>query len=99
MGFETSSSRSLIKLYGIVASGMAIFAAFALFGLANPQTARTITEETTITYSLGGKCVVDAKDSVLSAKTISGCDLPVGTKVTVSYKKGLPEAQIVSQPP
>jgi len=100
MAFEGVSTRSLMILFGIVAAGGGMMVAIFGFGLGNPATQRpTITEDVTIQFSSGGQCIVDTQDSVLSAKTISGCDLPVGTKVTVSYQKGLANAQIVSQEP
>jgi hypothetical protein len=87
-------------LFGLIAVGGGIMVAIFGFGLGNPAMQRpTITEDVTIEYSSGGRCVVDTKDTVLSTKTITGCDLPVGTKVTVSYQRGLSEAQIVSQSP
>lgn len=100
MAFEGTSTRSLLILFGIVGAGGAIMVGIFGFGLGNPATERpTITEDVTIRYSSGGKCVVDTKDDVLSAKTISGCDLPEGTEVTISYQKGFSTAQIVMQPP
>jgi|GEM_PF-2829706 len=100
MAFEGASTRSLLVLFGLIGIGGAIMVAIFGFGLGNPATQRpTITEDVTIKFSSGGQCVVDTNDDVLSAKTISGCDLPVGTKVTISYQKGLPNAQVVSQIP
>jgi hypothetical protein len=100
MAFEGMSTRSLMTLFGIVAAGGIVMVAIFGFGLGNPATQRpTITEEVIIKFTSSGQCIVDTEDSVLSAKTINGCDLPIGTKVTISYQKGLANAQIVSQAP
>jgi hypothetical protein len=32
----------------------------------------------------------------MSSKTIPNCDLPVGSKTTITYKSGLPTAQLDS---
>ena len=95
MALEGTSTRSMMLLFGIIAAGAMIFMATAVFPATNLVRA-TVTEEATVVESSGGKCIVDTKDTMLSSKTISGCDLPLGSKVKVSYQKGLPTAQIVS---
>ena len=95
MAFESASTRSLMILFGVIAAGAIIFMATAVFPATN-LIRGTVTEEATVVESSGGKCIVDTKDTALSAKTISGCDMSVGSKVKVSYQKGLASAQIVS---
>lgn len=95
MSFEGMSTRSMLILFGVIVAGVAIFMATAVFPATN-LIRETITEETTIIESSGGKCVVDTKDMTLSSKTINGCDLSVGSKVKVSYQKGFSTAQLVT---
>lgn len=95
MAFEGTSTRSLMILFGIIAAGAMIFMAIVVFPATNLVRA-TVTEEATVIESSGGKCIVDTKDTALSSKTISGCDMPIGSKVKVNYQKGLVSAQIVS---
>lgn len=95
MAFESMCSRSLVIIFGVIAAGAAIFIATFVFPAKN-LIRETVTEEVTIANSSDGKCVVNTNDAILSAKTISNCNLPEGTKVKVSYQQGLPNARIVS---
>ena len=95
MAFETTSTKSMIMLFGILAAGAAIFISFAVFPASN-LIRETTTEEGVILFSSNNECVVETPDEI--PKTIKNCGLPEGTKVTVSYQRGMYEATIVSQP-
>ncbi|MFY9299587.1 MAG: hypothetical protein WAO91_00150 [Candidatus Nitrosotenuis sp.] len=55
----------------------------------------TATEEITVSGKLDIKCIVDTSYSIMSSKTIEGCDLEVDSKSTVTYKKGPLTAEMV----
>lgn len=95
MAFETTSTRSLVVLFGILAAGAAIFIALVVFPSSN-LIRETVTEEGVVKFSSGGECIVETSDQI--PKTIKNCDLPVGSQVTISFQKGMYEANIVSQP-
>lgn len=95
MSLETASTKSLVMLFGIIAAGAAIFIALAVFPATN-LIRETVTAEGVVTFSSNGECVVDTPDGI--PKTVKNCDLPAGTKVTVSYQQGMYEAEIVLQP-
>lgn len=86
-----------LVIIGIIIAGAVILTIY--FGLPSISqiTPETVTEEVTITTSAGGICLANTKDAATPSKTIADCDLPEGTKVTISYQKGLPLARIVSQ--
>lgn len=95
MSSEGFTNRSMTVLFGIIAVAVIIFFAISMF----PKSyiiRDTITEDAVITGVTGGNCIADTKDDPMSSKIIKGCDLSIGTKVTISYKKGLPNAEIVS---
>lgn len=86
--------RSLTVLFCIAAAAIVAFFAVSMF----KDTALvrdSVTEEVAISGKTDGNCVVDTTDLVMSSKTISNCDLEVGTKVTAKYKKGLSTAELV----
>lgn len=60
-----------------------------------PLVREQITEEVAINSKIDNSCVIETSDSVMSAKKIENCDLEVGTKVKVTYRKALPTAEIV----
>jgi hypothetical protein len=92
MSFERK--RSLPVLF-IIAS-VAIIAVFAASMFKDLTVLRqTITEENTVAGKLDSKCIIDTSDSTMSSKTINNCDLQIGEKATVTYKKGMPTAEIV----
>lgn len=92
MSFE--GKRSLPVLF-IIAS-VAIIAVFAASMFKDLTVLRqTVTEEKMISGKLDDKCVIDTSDSTMSSKTIENCDLQIGEKATVTYKKGMPTAVIV----
>jgi hypothetical protein len=95
MAFETTSTTSLIVLFGILAAGAAIFIAFTVFPASN-LIRETVTEEGVILSSSNDECVVETSDQI--PKTIKNCDLEEGSKVTVKFQSGMYEATIVSQP-
>ena len=95
MSFEGVSTRSMLILFGVIVAGVAIFMATAVFPATN-LIRETVTEEATIVESSGGKCIVDTKDTTLSSKTVNECELPVGSKVQVSYQKGFATAKLVT---
>lgn len=88
-------SRNLTVLFCIVA--VAIVAFFAVSMFKDTTLVRdSVTEDVTIIGKTNGNCVIDTVDPVMSSKTVSNCDLEVGTKVTAKYKKGLSTAELVS---
>ena len=95
MSFEGTKSRNLTVLFGIAAAAIVGFFAVSMF-MGAPIIRDTITEEVSIMAKTGTDCIVDTKDSIMSSKTITGCDFPVGTNVKITYKSGLPTAQIES---
>lgn len=95
MTLESTSTRNLLIIFGLVAAGAAIFVAVAVFPATN-LIRETMTAEGVIASSSKGQCVVDTPDGI--PKTIKDCELPVGTKVTVSFQEGMYEAKIVSAP-
>lgn len=95
MSFEGVSTRGMLVIFGVLAAGAAIFMATVVFPATNLMR-ETVIEETTVIESSGGKCIVDTKDMTLSSKTINGCDLPVGSKVKISYQKGFSTAELVT---
>jgi hypothetical protein len=82
-------------MIGVIAAAAAIFIAVVVFPATN-LIRETVTSEGVIASSSNGECVVDTPDQI--PKVIKNCDLPVGSKVTVSYQQGMFEATIVSQP-
>ncbi|MFQ5941662.1 MAG: hypothetical protein ACE5KA_08205 [Nitrososphaerales archaeon] len=95
MALETTGTRNLAILFGLVAVGAAILLATAVFPATN-LIRETVTAEGVIVSSSNGICVVDTADGI--PKTIKNCDLPVGSSVTVRFQEGMYEANIVSQP-
>lgn len=95
MAFETTSTKSLVILFGVLAAGAAIFISVIVFPASN-LVRETTTGEGVILSTSNNECVVETPDEI--PKTIKNCDLAEGTKVTVSYQKGMYEATIVSQP-
>ena len=95
MAFESASTRSLVIGFGVIAAGAAIFLAIAVFPATN-LIRETLTAEGIITSSSNGECVVDTPDGI--PKVIKNCNLQQGSKVTVSFKEGMYEAEISSQP-
>ncbi|CAE6486316.1 MAG: hypothetical protein QXG67_04355 [Candidatus Nitrosotenuis sp.] len=92
MSFE--GKRSLPVLF-IIAS-VAIIAVFVASMYKDIMVLReTVTEEIMISGKLDDKCIIDTSDSIMSSKTIENCDLEVGAKSSVTYKKGLPTAELV----
>lgn len=92
MSFE--KKRSLPVLF-IIAS-VAIIAVFAASMFKDIMVLReAINEEAVVSGNLDGKCIVDTSDSIMSSKTVENCDLQVGAKPTVTYKKGMPTAELV----
>lgn len=95
MAIDNTSTRTLVIMFGVIVAGVAIFIAVAVFPATN-LIRETLTAEGIIASSSNGECVVDTPDQI--PKVIKNCDLPAGTKVTVSFQKGMFEAKIVSQP-
>ncbi len=95
MSLEDISTKKIVITFGILAAGAAIFIALLVFPASN-LIRETVIAEGVIAHSSSGTCVVDTPDGI--PKTIKNCDLPEGTKVMVSFKKGMYEAEIVSQP-
>ncbi len=95
MAFETTSTRSLVIGFGVIAAGAAVFLAVVVFPATNliPE---TVTAEGIIVSTSNGECVVDTPDGI--PKVIKNCNLQQGSKVTVSFKAGMYEAKINSQP-
>lgn len=89
--------RSITQLVivGIIVAGAIIFVLFMISIISN-LTPQTVIEEVTIDSSSSGLCKVNTEDTTVPSKTIPGCDLPEGTKVTISYQQGLPFASIAS---
>lgn len=59
---------------------------------------KPVVEEARITHVIGNnQCIVDTKDTALSAKIVNNCNLPVGSKVIVRYEPGSREATIEQQ--
>jgi hypothetical protein len=92
MAFETTSTKSLVILFGVLAGGAALFISIFVFPATN-LIRETITEEGVVMNSSNNECVVETSDQI--PKTVKNCDLPQGSKVTVSYQKGMYEATIV----
>jgi hypothetical protein len=95
MSFDGIKSKNLTVLFGIVATSIVIFFAVSMF-MGTPIVRDTITEEVSIIAKTDTDCIVDTKDLIMSSKTITDCDLSVGTKIMITYKSGLPTAQIES---
>lgn len=95
MSFEGIKSRNLTILFGIVAAAIIGFFTVSMFWGA-PIVRDSITEEVSITARVDNDCIVDTKDAIMSSKTITDCDLPVGAKTIITYKSGLPMAQLES---
>ena len=95
MSFEGIKSRNLTVLFGIAAAALVGFFTVSMF-MGAPIIRDSITEEVTIMAKDGTNCIIDTNDSIMSSKTITGCDLPVGTNVKITYKSGLPTAEIES---
>lgn len=95
MAIDNTSTRTLAIMFGVIVAGVAIFMAVAVFPATN-LIRETLTAEGVIVSSSNGECVVDTPDQI--PKIIKNCDLPAGTKVMVSFQKGMFEAKIVSQP-
>lgn len=94
MSFE-GKTRSLTVLFCVAA--VALIAFFSVSMFKDVAFIRdSVTEQVVIAGKTNGNCIVDTPDSVMSSKTVNNCDLEVGTKVTVTYKKGLPTAELVS---
>lgn len=88
-------SRNLTVLFCIAAVAIVAFFAVSMFkGTALVRD--SVTEDVTIIGKANGNCVIDTVDPVMSSKTVSNCDLEVGTKVTAKYKKGLSTAELAS---
>lgn len=94
MTIETSSTKNLLVLFGIIAAGAVVFIAVVVFP-ATELIRETITEEATVIHSSDGQCVVETTDTIFTAKTVSDCDLPVDTTVTVQYQQSMSEASLV----
>ena len=86
MAIENASTRTLVIMFGVIVAGVAIFMAVAVFPATN-LIRETLTAEGVIVSSSNGECVVDTPDQI--PKIIKNCDLPAGTKVTVSFQKGM----------
>lgn len=84
----------LVIITGIIVGGI-VFLAYFLNPLLDSQSQR-VTEEATITESLGGICYANSSDESLPTKTIANCQLSKGTKVVINYQKGIPFANIIS---
>ncbi|MFQ5940233.1 MAG: hypothetical protein ACE5KA_00835 [Nitrososphaerales archaeon] len=95
MAFESTSTRTFVIIFGLIAAGAAIFIGVAVFPASN-LIREMVTAEGTIASSSDGECVVDTPDRI--PKVIKNCDLPSGSEVTVSFQEGMYEASIVSQP-
>lgn len=95
MAFEDMSTRSMITLFGILGGGAAVFIALVVFPAGN-LVRETVTAEGIVMASSNGECVVDTPDQI--PKTVKNCDLPAGSRVTVSFQKGMYEATLVAQP-
>ncbi len=92
MSFE--GKRNIPVLF-IVASA-AIIAVFVASMFKDIAVLReTVTEEITVSGKLDDKCIIDTSDAIMSSKTIENCNLEMGAKATVIYKKGLPTAELV----
>lgn len=85
----------MLITFGVIAASAVVFIAVVVFPASN-VIRETVTAEGVIASSSRGECVVDTPDQI--PKVIKNCDLPVGTRVTVSYQEGMFEAKIVSQP-
>lgn len=95
MSFEGVKSRNLTVLFGIAAAAIIGFFAVSMF-MGTPIVRDSITEESTILAKTGTDCIVDTNDSIMSSKTITNCELEVGTTVKITYKSGLPTARLAS---
>ena len=82
MAIENASTRTLVIMFGVIVAGVAIFMAVAVFPATN-LIRETLTAEGVIASSSNGECVVDTPDQI--PNIIKNCDLPAGTKVTVSF--------------
>lgn len=95
MADEGASMRGPTILFGIIIAGIVIIFLVVIFPVSN-LIRETVVVEGVIAASSRGECVVDTPDNV--PRVIKDCDLPVGSKVTVSYQEGMFEAKLVSQP-
>lgn len=92
----TSDRKRSLPVLFIIAS-VAIIAVFAASMFKDIAVSRqTITEEVMISGRLDNKCIIDTSDSTMSSKTIENCDIRIGDKATVTYRKGMPTAEIVN---
>ncbi len=89
MEISESKKHMIIFLGAIAGAGIVIATlVFPFWNLIRED----VYEDTTILASADGVCYADSADGV--PKTISGCDVPVGTNVTIVYGKDLAWARI-----
>jgi len=86
--------RSLTVLFCIAAIAVVVFFAVSMFR-GTSVVRESVMEDVTIVGKTKDNCVIDTIDPVMSSKTISNCNLEVGTKVTAKYQQGLSTAELV----
>jgi|FaiFalFF_MnMetaG_3_1042247.scaffolds.fasta_scaffold00456_14 hypothetical protein len=87
--------RTMVLFIGALAAAiLGIWIGLSPTGVVKP----TITEEVLVTHRIGDTCIVDTKDTALSAKEVKNCTVSEGSKVTVRYEQGSREAVIVNTP-
>jgi hypothetical protein len=94
MVLETVSTKNLAITFALLAAGVGIFIAVALFPATN-LIRETVTAEGVVISSSNGECVVETPDGI--PKNVENCDLAAGSNVTVRFQKGMYEAEIVPQ--
>ncbi|MCY4252415.1 MAG: hypothetical protein OXU86_04640 [Thaumarchaeota archaeon] len=86
-----SSRRHLVIFLGAIACAGVVIATlvFPFWNLIRED----VYEDTVILSNDGGTCYAETVDGI--PKTITGCDVPAGTAVTLRYGEGLAWASIV----
>ena len=87
--------RTQFVIIGIIVAGAIIFFSLSPFQTISNIESR-VTEEVTIVTSSNSLCQINTNDDMAPTKMISNCKLDEGAKATVSYRKGMPFAKIMS---
>ena len=83
-------------IIGIIVTGALVFFFLSPFQSISNIESR-VTEEVTIVTSSARLCQINTEDNMVPSKMITNCKLEEGAKVTVSYRKGMAFAKILSR--
>ena len=92
--FEPMKAKTQIMLICVFVVGATIFGYYTFYPAISGIFPGLVTEQVVILESSNGNCKVDTNDIMVKSKTVTGCNLPAGTKIFITYMRGNPYAEI-----